>query len=246
MPSSNRGAHPYQRFIPREEVQQVQSWTFAPVDEATLAAQRAEAEARQRAALAATEEQLRQAHARGYTEGFEQGRQAGAQETRDALLANLQAQAAEQARRVEALVASLQAELEALRTQLAEQVLALACDVARQVVRRELAQPLAPVRAVVHEALEQLTDDAQPATLRLHPHDLDMLQPALGELLAGRRVQAVADPRVQPGGCVVESASGVVDATLARRWARALAALGRDDEPWEAPTTERSDERTDA
>lgn len=235
MPSSNRGAHPYQRFIPREEVQQVQSWTFAPVDEATLAAQRAEAEARQRAALAATEEQLRQAHARGYTEGYEQGRQAGAQQTRDALMAELQAQAAEHARRVDALVASLQDEFEALRTRLAEQVLALACDIARQVVRRELTQPLAPLRAVVLEALQQLTDDAQPATLRLHPSDLEALQPTLGELLAGRRVQAVADARVQPGGCVLESAAGVVDATLPRRWARALAALGRDDEPWDAP-----------
>jgi flagellar assembly protein FliH len=38
MPSSNRGAHPYQRFIPREEVQAVTAWAFEPVDERERAA----------------------------------------------------------------------------------------------------------------------------------------------------------------------------------------------------------------
>lgn len=231
MRSSNR-PHPYQRFIPREEVQAVQAWTFAPVDEATLAAQRAEAEARERAARAATEQQLQEAQARGYTEGFEQGRQTGAQEMREALEAPLREQAAEQARRLAAVLAGAEAELESLRARVADELLALACDLARQVVRRELAQPLAPLRAVVAEALELLGEEAQPATLRLHPDDLALLRPALDELLAGRRVQPVADERLSRGGCVLESALGVVDATIERRWARALAALGRS-EPWQ-------------
>lgn len=231
MRSSNR-AHPYQRFIPREEVQAVQAWTFAPVDEATLAAQRAEAEARERAARAATEQQLQEAQARGYTEGFEQGRQTGAQEMREALEAPLREQAAEQARRLAAVLASAEAELESLRARVADELLALACDLARQVVRRELAQPLEPLRAAVTEALGELGEEAQPATLRLHPDDLALLQPVLDELLAGRRVQPVADERLSRGGCVLESPLGVVDATIERRWARALATLGRS-EPWQ-------------
>lgn len=240
MPSSNRASHPYQRFIPREEVQDVQAWTFAPVDEATLAAQRAQEEARQRAALAATEQQLQQAHARGYTEGFEQGRQTGAQEMREALEGQLRALAAEQARRLAAVLQSAEEELETLRSRVADELLALACDLARQVVRRELAQPLEPLRAVVAEALGELGEEAQPATLRLHPDDLALLQPVLGELLAGRRVQPVADARVGQGGCVLESALGVVDATVPRRWARALASLGQAA-PWEPAGRERHD-----
>ncbi|TSE18597.1 Flagellar assembly protein FliH [Tepidimonas alkaliphilus] len=243
MPSSNRASHPYQRFIPREEVQAVQAWTFAPVDEATLAAQRAEAEARERALRAATQQQLDEARARGYTEGFEQGRQAGAQEMREKLEAPLRAQAEEQARRLAALLTDVEAELDDLRARVADELLALACDLARQVVRRELAQPLEPLRAVVAEALGELGEEAQPATLRLHPDDLAVLQPKLEELLAGRRVQALADARVSPGGCVLDSPLGVVDATIERRWARALAALGRS-EPWQpqaAATRETAD-----
>ena len=231
MSSSNR-AHPYQRFIPREEIQAVQAWTFAPVDEATLAAQRAEAEARERAAYAAREQQLKEAHARGYTEGFEQGRQTGAQEMREALEAPLRAQAEAQAQRLADLLASVQAELEGLRARVADELLALACELARQVVRRELAQPLEPLRAVVAEALDELGEEAQPATLRLHPDDLALLQPTLEALLAGRRVQALADARLSPGGCVLESPLGVVDATIERRWARALSTLGRSA-PWQ-------------
>lgn len=239
MPSSNRGGHPYQRFIPREEVQAVQAWTFAPVDEATLAAQRAQEEAKLRAAVAASEQQLREAHARGFSEGFEQGRQTGAQEMREALEGQLRQQAAEQAQRLASLLAGAQAELEALRQRLADELLALACDLARQVVRRELMQPLPAVRAAAEEALAMLTEDAQPATLRLHPDDWAILQPELDTMLQGRRVQVVADARLTPGGCVLESPLGVIDATLPRRWARALAALGCE-QPWADPVEQES------
>ncbi|MGQ9724598.1 MAG: FliH/SctL family protein [Tepidimonas sp.] len=227
MPSSNRGGHPYQRFIPREEVQDVSSWTFEPVsDEARRAARQAKEEA------TISPEQLEatraQAFTQGYEQGFEQGRQAGAQETRDALTEPLRQQAHEHAQRLAALLANTQAQLDAVQHTLADQVLLLACDIARQVVRRELAQPLEPVRAVVNEALSLLTDDAQPAVLRLHPSDAQRLEPFLTEALARQRVTVVADERLTPGGCLLQTAHGLVDATVERRWARAVGNLGLD------------------
>ncbi|TSE36219.1 FliH/SctL family protein [Tepidimonas charontis] len=226
MPSSNRGTHPYQRFIPREEVQAVSAWTFAPVGEA------APAPASEPEPPPITPEDVEAARAQAFAEGFEQGRQTGAQEMRDALTEPLRHQAEELAQRVAGILAQAQAELDAVQQALAQQVLLLACDVARQVVRRELTQPLSAVQAVVLEALTMLTDDARPAVLRLHPDDAERLQPALGEALQRQQVRLQADERVTPGGCVLQTRLGVVDGTLQRRWARAVANLGLD-EPWQ-------------
>ena len=223
MPSSNRGGHPYQRFIPREEVQAVSSWTFEPVDDA---ARRAARQAQEEPAV--TPEQLEEVRAQAFAQGFEQGRQTGAQEAREALTEPLRQQAEEHAQRFAALLATAQAELDAVQRTLADQVLLLACDIARQVVRRELAQPLEPVRAVVDEALSLLTDDARPAVLRLHPDDAQRLEPLMADALARQRVTLVPDARVSAGGCVLETAQGSVDATVERRWARAVGNLGLD------------------
>jgi flagellar assembly protein FliH len=229
MPSSNRGAHPYQRFIPREEVQAVTAWAFEPVDEA----ERQAAQPADEGPPPIDAAQLEAERARAFAEGFEQGRQTGAQEAREALQEPLRRQAEEHAARFAALLAQAQQQLELVQRELADQILLLACDIARQVVRRELQQPLAPVRAVVDEALAMLTDDARPAVLRLHPDEAQRLEPLLAETLSARQVRLVADARLTPGGCVLETRQGSIDGTLERRWARAVANLGLD-EPWQA------------
>ena len=226
--SDPRPAHSYQRFIPREEVQQVSAWEFEPMDGGRAASQRAEQAAAAQAAQVELTEELRQ---QIYAEGFEHGRQAGAQETRNALAAPMQQQAREQAQRLGELLQRHQTELDQLQENLASQVLALACDLARQVVRRELQQPLAPLQAVVQEALALALEDARPATLKLHPSDLALLQADLTESLQGQPVRLQPDPGLSPGGCVVESAHGAVDGTLERRWSRAVGNLGLDL-PW--------------
>ena len=56
--------------------------------------------------------------------------------------------------------------------------------------------------------------------------DAERLQGPLRERYGDAGVQWVADPQVPPGGCWVESAGTVVDGTVAKRWERAVAALG--------------------
>ena len=98
-------------------------------------------------------------------------------------------------------------------------------------VRRELATPLEPLKATVQEALALLVEDGKPATLRLHPDDLALLQAEPTTPWAGVAVQLQADDSLTPGGCVVESPQGAVDATVEKRWARAVANLGLQA-PW--------------
>lgn len=227
MHSSNSKPNPYQRFIPREEVQAVSAWKFTPMDGSPVD-DPVEDEAHVEVVVEPTVEEVRQ---QAYAAGFEQGRLAGAKETRDELEAPLKRQVQDQAQRLTHLFQATQTTLNVLEQQLADQVLALACDLARQVIRRELLQPLEPLKAVVQEAVTLVVQDHTPATLKLHPIDLAMVQSELSEWLQEQHLKLVPDPKLSVGSCVVEAAHGAVDATLEKRWSRAVANLGLDL-PW--------------
>ena len=228
MPSSSRASH-YQRFIPKEEVQGVETVLFGAIDgqpgrdaKATEAEQVLDAQQ----ALA-----LRQ---QAWDEGYEAGQLAGAERMRLELQQQTLQVQREQVQRIDAALHQAQAGFDLLEQALAEQVLQLACALARQVVRRELSTPLPPLRSVVQEALALLIDEGRPATLRLHPVDAALLtdQAALEALGIALPVQVHPDPTLSPGDCVVESAHGGVDARLEKRWQRALANLGLE-QPWQ-------------
>lgn len=243
MPSSNPAnkPHAYQRFIPREEVQAFTAWEFPSMDTAEEAAAQAQADlAEAEAATPAPTEppiDLEAERAQAYDDGFEQGRLLGVQETTEALQAPLQRQLETHNQRLQALLQQAQQDLEQLQAGLATQVLELACDVARQVVRRELRQPLDSLHSVVQEALALLVAEGHPATLKLHPGDLELFTPSLGEQLQQQGVKLLPDASLTPGGCTLEAAQGTVDASVEKRWARAVANLGLEL-PWDIPTPE--------
>jgi len=69
--------------------------------------------------------------------------------------------------------------------------------------------------------------------LRLHPDDLALVQPHLDDDPAARRWRLQADPGMERGGCVAETALGNIDASLQTRWQRVVGALGHNL-PWSA------------
>ena len=155
-----------------------------------------------------------QARREGHEEGYAEGRAKGL------------AAAAAEAGRMKAIVASLEAACGALQGEIAEDVLTLALDVARQVlhealpVRRELLLP------VVREAIQGMP--AGTARIQLNPADVELVRAHFGEELRVNNWQIVEDHRIQPGGCRLVSPNCEVDATLANRWKRVLATLGKD------------------
>ena len=74
--------------------------------------------------------------------------------------------------------------------------------------------------------LGMLVADGRPATVRLHPSDLELAGTALHEAFASQPLQWLADADVPPGGCRVEAAGTVIDGSLQKRWQRAIAPLG--------------------
>lgn len=220
----------FSRFIPREEIDAVAAWSFSAMDAGlTVPAPLAEPEPEpdtQQPPTAELEQLLQEARQQAYAEGFQHGHDAGSQETRDALEASIRRSAEETAVRMGQLLHSMGDQLIASEQHIARQILELSCDIARQVVRQELKVNTRHLRAVIGEALEQMVEDGLPATVRMHPQDLVLMKGALIETLGENAPELVADPELSPGGCLVLSPSSAVDATIEKRWARAIGNLG--------------------
>ena len=242
----------YSRFIPREELTGFAAWKLGSFGddpslkpqaepdplvlkrEAELAARR-EAQ-RQLDELAQLEsdriEALRLSREGGYQDGYRDGLEA---------LENFkQSFASQTSAQVGTIVAQLQGQFDALEQDLAQRLAGIALDLARQVVRTELRIQPALVVAVAQDALSTLLVSARHITLRLHPDDQALVAAGCAELLAARQVRLVADAQIERGGCRVESDIGVIDASVATRWQRASAAMGRND-VWQTPADGAAD-----
>jgi flagellar assembly protein FliH len=222
--------NPHTRFIPREEIDGVSAWHFSSIDgsDAFQVANAVSAEPEPDKAL---EDALHEARQQAYADGFAHGHNAGSKEVRDALEAAMRRTSEEAGVRMGQLLHGMAEQLLSAEQKIGRQILDLACDIARQVVRQELQSNTGQLRAVIGEALEQIVEDGLPATVRMHPDDLALMRGALMETLGETAPDFVADVTISPGGCLVQTPSAAVDATIEKRWARALGNLGMD-QPW--------------
>lgn len=216
----------YARFIPGEEIDAVEQWRFGAIDTAAqmLAAQEMAREAEQ--------DSVRQQSVReegfqaGYAAGLVDGRAQAEVELQQKMADFLTSQASESARALSVLFDSAQSQLAEVQQTMAQGVLELSCELARQVLRQELSVNPNVLMPVIREALELLGAEHRSAVVRMHPVDLDVLEGQLSSEFSGMALSLRSDLSLQPGGCVVESAGMVVDASLQKRWQRAVATLG--------------------
>ena len=230
-------ASPHSRFIPREEIDAVSAWRFSAVDgsdERPQVAPPVSVEEAEPDLL--LEHAVAEAKQQAYADGFAHGHDAGSQEVRDALEATVRRTAEETAVRMGQLLHGMTDQVIASEQKIARQVLELACDIARQVIRQELQVNTKHLRAVIGESLELIVEDGLPSTVRMHPDDLSLMKGALLETLGENAPDFVADPSISPGGCLIQSPSATVDATIEKRWSRAIGNLGMSAE-WQPKDT---------
>ena len=140
------------------------------------------------------------------------------------------AQAADRIAALERLIATLGDHAGRHVQQLADEVLDLALVFARQLVgqavntRRELVLP------IVASALSQLPHATRQISLHLDPADVALVRSVIPADHPGPPLSIVPDPKVGAGGCIVDADQASVDATVASRWRRLLASLGRTDD----------------
>lgn len=212
-----------------------QRWEMASLadDQAARAADNAAAQlARElQAAREAGQQQgyqtgLREGRLRGYDEGHAEGL-AQAQAENQALQQEL-------TQALTRLGQQFGQEVVQAREQVAAQLLDLALDMTQAMLRSALQVRPQLLLDLVEQALQELPMVQQPAVLRLHPQDLELLKVARGTELQAAGWRLLPDAELARGGCRIETADQQIDASLPTRWRRLQQSLGRADE-WLEP-----------
>lgn len=229
-PEGSRPASAYARFIPREELGEVQAWQPGAFGAARRPLPvRAEPEG-----PSPEQWQARIAAARkeGYEDGYRDG-MAALEGFKKSFTTQLSA-------RIGQLIEHFDAQLSHVEAGAAEAVAQAAVLLARQVLRQELRAHPAQVAQVARDAVNAVMLSAREVVVRVHPDDLPLVAEGAAEALQARGARLRADASVPRGGCRVESDVGSIDALIDSRWRRASAALGHEL-PWIA-----TDEPADA
>lgn len=170
--------------------------------------------------IAAAREEADEIREQAYREGFEAGFRDG--------VARGEESAREILERARAVLTAAEAERAAIINRLEKEILELAQEIARRIVAAELKTNQEVILAIAKEALTLVRDRPHILVL-VHPDDLVICQQARQQfeaLLPDNAVlRILPDPGVERGGCIVDTGEGVVDATLASRWAMLLEEL---------------------
>jgi flagellar assembly protein FliH len=178
----------------------------------------------------ATAERVAAAEQKAYAAGLAEGRRAG-EATASAQLASMSEQLTAAIEHIGRLRGGVlrQAERDLVR---------LAVAIAERIVRKEIALDPARLVTMASEAASRLGDRVA-ATLHLHPADHAAVSASGAIERISGSLTVVSDPHVPPGGCLVRSAVGNVDAGVdaqMREIARALIASETDDASHDDPT----------
>lgn len=151
----------------------------------------------------------------GYREGMEAGRQAQASRLEY----------------LEQLMQTLARPLADLDRQVEADLVELAIAIARQLLRGEYEIAPERVAIVVRDAIGMLPAAARVVRLQLHPEDAALVRELVPLSESASDWQIVEDLTVSRGGCVVDSETVRVDATLEARLEAALETMMVDEAP---------------
>ncbi|MFZ4698695.1 MAG: FliH/SctL family protein [Candidatus Methylumidiphilus sp.] len=156
--------------------------------------------------------------AKGYEEGYGQGFAIGRSAADGACL------------RLSALANHFHQQLLQSDELICQDVLDLAMDIAKAMLKTAL--PVRPdlISGLVSEIIRESYGEQSPARLHLNPADADWIKKEFAEPLADLNWQIVANAQLEQGGCLVETATAQIDASLPTRWRRIALALGKESE----------------
>ena len=163
-------------------------------------------EERIQARLAEQEERHQIEKEQAYRSGFEDGRDMGLREGTK--------EGQEAVTAFSSVAERLQAEWKALEKQLERALLTLSTSMARKIVGEELRLNEAVLARTIKQAVAHLVDP-KAFVLKLHPEDVEKIRRLRPEW--SDTIHLESDPRIGPGGCMIETGAGGVDARLERQ-----------------------------
>jgi len=153
-------------------------------------------------------EKLREIEEEAYAKGWQEGTKAAREEYEAKL------------READVMLEKAQEEKWQVVAGSEEEIVRLAVAVARKVINREMETNPEIVVDMVKRAIQKATDREE-LTVRVNPDNLDVTINArddISQQVKGiRKLKVLADPAIAPGGCVVESHNGTVDARIERQ-----------------------------
>ena len=160
-----------------------------------------------------TAQELGKLHQEAWNEGYAAGEQRGYQEG----LARGSDAAERELQALRGIASSMAQPLAQFDEALVESIADLALLIAGHLVRRELKTSQGEVVGVVREALKHLPVTSQKTTIRLNPEDVELVREAmsLGEGVDNWFIDA--DPLISRGGCVLDTETSRVDASVESR-----------------------------
>ena len=119
--------------------------------------------------------------------------------------------------RVDSLSAQLQEEREGFFDRIEPELVRLAVSIAEKILDQELELRPELVVDMVRSAMKRLRDRER-LIVRVNPRDFEQVRSARDDLIGAvdgvRKLEVVEDRRVDPGGCVIESQNGTLDARI--------------------------------
>lgn len=201
--------------IPKEQLTAFQRWELAAFDRPSGIPQRTPEEIE--LATVAELERIRQ---QAYEEGFEQGKAEG--------YASGVAQAAQEATQLHTLAENLELALNHVDADVAQALLDLSLEIACKMTSTALQVKPEIILSIVNQAIGKLPYFNQHAHLTLHPEDATLVRRHLGEHLTQTGWKLLTDPRIERGGCRIDTAHTTIDATVAARWKHIVETIGAD------------------
>jgi flagellar assembly protein FliH len=163
--------------------------------------------------LAEAESMREKAQEEGYRSGFARGYEEGLQTGRN----QAESEQAQFRSDMEALVSLIERERQRLWREAEPQIIAFVLEIARQIVKDEAQVNRDIILGIIRNALRRVVDTDH-IRLRVNVSDLDTVRASREDIMAIldgiRHLEIVEDRRVEPGGCVVETESGIIDARI--------------------------------
>ena len=160
-------------------------------------------------AIQRLEEEYQTRSENSYKFGFEDGRKIGLDEGREEVRSTVEA--------LSRMLAAVAEERLKLLRDSETVVFELASSIARRIIHREVRIDPQIIRRVVAESL-RLVEERQTIQLRVSPSDWQHVKAYEQELTGTshgiKTLEIREDERIEPGGCVIESESGIVDARI--------------------------------
>lgn len=176
-----------------------------------------------------TAEEIEEIHKQAYDEGFKLGRKEGRALGYKESQKKVAEEHKERTETLRSILNLLADPLSQLDDDVEQTITDMVTLLAKHLVRRELKTNPGEVIGIVRHVMGHLPITARHPRVHLHPDDLELVKNALaiGDEEESWRLEA--DPLISRGGCLVESQSSFIDATVEARLAAQISQMLGDE-----------------